>query len=676
MLNLYRKLNKTAFLIVWMVVLLGALAALPLAFNRIETERSSDNVSFVFDYHDLLQIAQYKSDPQAYIHDQLVGMKQAGFNAMAVYESTLSDLHLNGRIEVYNSRDIALMTNAKQMPQDNSTYVLFSDSGAKDAISPLIRQGFADYGVAVNDWSFQGKQGLTIAMPTEESEMKPLDPDPLTMQNLHDLGFQIIPRLSDARPFNQAHMNDLLAGFERQQIKWLLFTGDRVTGVGEDGKMTDLPTMAELMKRHGIGAVVIEPLSLKVAQQGIEKLSYLLGYNVVRLHSVLENEASTDPVTLSDRYVLAVTDRNIRMIYLNADAKKDPYKAAITDPIDNLEQSLTGPDGAEQRLESMGYSIASPNPFTFYHSSFDKPLRLIAATGAVALIALTIAEFFPLTLLIFFILGLIGSAGLYVVSSTLLVQALALGAGVSAASLSVIMAIRRILSRPVGDTGFNRGFWQAVGLFLQSVLVSLMGVLLIVGLLNQAPYMLQLNLFRGVSLLHVLPIMIIGFYVLFFAEGFSLQKGISKIKRLLFMNITLLWVVLAGLFGLALLFYMSRTGNAGHTLPFERVFRSYLENTLGVRPRTKEFLFAHPIYILGAFIAFKYRQALYLFVIGVIGQLSILDTSAHIHTPLLITLTRIVYGVLGGIVISLIYIAVWRLAEKWWNKWKIKLVQS
>jgi uncharacterized membrane protein len=131
---------------------------------------------------------------------------------------------------------------------------------------------------------------------------------------------------------------------------------------------------------------------------------------------------------------------------------------------------------------------------------------------------------------------------------------------------------------------------------------------------------------------------------------------------------------------LAGLYYMSRTGNAGQTTELERLFRSTLQDALGVRPRTKEFLFAHPLFILGAYLVARVkaqrRIGLLFMAIGSIGQLSVVDTFAHLHTPLFISAIRVGYGLLFGILIGLVLIVLWKFAERGWRRWAAKHIQS
>ncbi|WP_372447022.1 DUF5693 family protein [Paenibacillus cisolokensis] len=186
-----------------------------------------------------------------------------------------------------------------------------------------------------------------------------------------------------------------------------------------------------------------------------------------------------------------------------------------------------------------------------------------------------------------------------------------------------------------------------------------------VGLLNDVTYSLVLEQFRGVSLLHLAPIALTAVY-LFLYTGASV---VGSAKRILKMPITVLWVAVAGVLGVVGMYYMSRTGNAGTATSLELFFRNTLESTFGVRPRFKEFLLSHPLFIFGLFVALRYRVAWVLLIVGSIGQLSMVDTFAHIHTPLHISAIRVVLGLGLGAVIGIVIIAAWQVVEGAWKRW-------
>jgi hypothetical protein len=143
----------------------------------------------------------------------------------------------------------------------------------------------------------------------------------------------------------------------------------------------------------------------------------------------------------------------------------------------------------------------------------------------------------------------------------------------------------------------------------------------------------------------------------------------ANTKKILSMPLTVLWIVAIGILGAAGLYYLTRTGNAGQVSDFELQLRSILENTFGVRPRTKEFLLGHPLFLLGIFLALRYRWAMVLLIPGTIAQLSIVDTFAHIHTPLLLSIIRILLGIGLGALIGLVAIAIWQLCEGARARW-------
>lgn len=684
MLRTYLKINEKSIKWLWVLIILGVLAAIPITFERIQTERTARQVEFVFDYRDLLDIAEYKANPGQYIAEQLAQMKASGISSMSVYESTLDELQLSRHLSIYSSREVMMMGQASSsahvaLPlQENVTYILFSDKETAAVLSPLVSNGLALQGIATRPWSWQGQEGMVIELVPEDAMMKPLDPDPLTMKMLQEAGFQLVVRLSNRiQPFSVEHMDDLLSRLQALGVKRIIFDGPDVPGYSYGDTQEDLLVMGELLHKYGMGLATIE--LLRQQQSGFATLAREVKYNVVRLHSFSEQDGErlarimTDDErqqvvqTVSDRFVLAVKDRNIRMIFLNAKPIKNVDKGIYTDALEPLYDSLRGKDGATNRVIKEGFTLGPAKQVALVHSAWQKFAKAVLLLACVALIAVTIAVFIPSLRLASFVIGVIGSAGLYVLSSSLYGQATALAVGICTSSLAVIMAIRWVDARRDRKSGSSVAF--ALGLFIRSVLISMIGVLFIVGLLNNITYFLVLEQFRGVSALHLLPMLIIAIYLLFFREQVGWEQRWQQLRIWLSMHIRISWVVIGGIALLVGMYYLSRTGNAGQTSMLERMFRSFLENTLGVRPRNKEFLFAHPLFLFGGYLTLKYRHAAYLFIAGVVGQLSIVDTFAHLHTPVVISLIRTGYGIVFGLLVGLVLIVAWEIIAKGWHRW-------
>lgn len=668
MIQQYEKWNRWISKILWIVVAIGLVASAPLIAGRVEMEQSSKQVEFVFDYRDLIEISTFKAEPQAFIKEQLLEMKEAGITGLAIYESTLSELEISGSIKLFSAEDAVLLNGDEDLQKSNYTYLLFSDEQAAAALEPVIREGFSLYDIEIMPWSYNSKKGLAIAVGVQEATVIPLDPDPVELAMLQDYGFRLSVRLSDARPYDQARMDALFGRLTASGVGSIIYAGSAVTGFAEDPNKLALTGMAELIKKYKLEVAIID-LPLARQQKGLSKLAFLSDFQAIRLHSILEEEATKDAVVLADRFVLAVKDRNFRMIYLNARMKVDKEQGTVSVPLLNVYTSLNDPEfGAIERIKDLGYSIGQPEPFKQQAtSSWDKLLKALVCMGAVALITRLSRFFFPRLTLLVLLLGLGFTALLYMLNSTLTVQALVLFAAVSAPTVAVIQAIMSAERRTNSLVTFS---WS-LGIFLRTIGLSLIGAVYMVALLNHISYILVLNQFRGVSVLHILPIMLVALYVIFFHRTSSLWEAVGRAKHLLGLNIRVFWVVLAGFAGIVLLYYMSRTGNQGSVSPYERMFRSLLEDTLGARPRTKE-LITHPFIIMGLYLFVRYRQngILALFVIGTMGQLSVVDTFAHLHTPLDISILRVIYGVIISSFIALVYVAVWELLVRGWRRWQ------
>ena len=70
-----------------------------------------------------------------------------------------------------------------------------------------------------------------------------------------------------------------------------------------------------------------------------------------------------------------------------------------------------------------------------------------------------------------------------------------------------------------------------------------------------------------------------------------------------------------------------------------------------MRPRTKEFLLGHPAMLVLLYFGYDLRKIVVL-LLGVIGQVSIVNTYAHLHTPLAVSLLRSFHGLWLGILLG------------------------
>ena len=670
----------------WWLVIACLLLSLPVAVDRYRTESTSKKVEFVFDYRDLLEISDTKPNPAQFVDEQLKKMKQAGITSMAVYESTLNELRLSRRIELYNSHEAMALTQTPVSGNENFAYVLLTDASSRATVQEMIEQTFKRLGVNIHTWSYKNTPGLVLELPLDDAAMKPLSPDPLTLRSLKDKGFQIVARVGNRNAdFSAEALEATLAMLKEFGVTSILVDGDSVPGFSADLKktQTQLKAVAGLLNKYDMALAAIE--LQKSPQKGFTTLARLTDYNVIRLHSFTENDAAklAENITteelegridgVTDRLVLAVKDRNIRLVFLNARAGKNLDRGLMTDPLDALYKSLDGKDGAVAKIKDKGFTVGKAHAFVQYESSLHSFSIAAAYTGAVLLIALTLSYFVPGLTLAISLLGLLGVGALHVLASSVAQKLLALGATSCAAALGIIAAISWLQKRR-NETAAAGAWWKSVVMLLIITAVSGLGIIAVVGVDHSMIYILQLEHFTGVKVLAYLPVVIVAAYVLFFSEGLSFPEMLGKAQRILASKISVLWVICAVVIGAVGMYYLSRTGNEGSASSLEMVFRNFLENTLGVRPRNKEFLFAYPALVFGIYLCLKRHMAgLYLMIVSAIGPASSIGSFTHLHTPLYISFIRVLLGVGLGAIFGLILIVVWELVVRGWKKWVIPL---
>ncbi len=190
---------------------------------------------------------------------------------------------------------------------------------------------------------------------------------------------------------------------------------------------------------------------------------------------------------------------------------------------------------------------------------------------------------------------------------------------------------------------------------------SLLGVLYVSALGTDKNSMLGLDPFSGVGLTLVLPIALVA---LSFLPRQDIRQTIADLFaiRLKLGDVIMMGIAL-GAFAVAVL----RRGNSSAVgvSDAEARIRQDLQDAI-IRPRFKE-VFGHPLLLLGLSGTLPGYFTMLALLGGLEGQASILNTFSHFHTPLLISLTRALIGLVAGLVLG--YLAVWalRLAIRLWN---------
>jgi len=390
-------------------------------------------------------------------------------------------------------------------------------------------------------------------------------------------------------------------------------------------------------------------------QKGLAKLGILLDKKVVRMHSISPKEMANPNYNFTqakDRYVLAAAERNVRFLLVRPFLRPDNGGAG--DRI--LTANLNFYAGLKQDLENEKLRLGQASMFSSLPVA--KWLLFFMGLGVIAG-GLLLWEKIKLPRRAGLILGFLTVLGwlfLLYFNLNLGRKAMALAAVIIFPVLSLLINV------PSQGVSPLEGVWRLI----RTSLMSLPGAILTVGLLADTGYMLKLDVFSGVKAAHILPLLILTIVFYFCFIPSSVPGGL-RLKKFFDAALPVKWAII-GLILLSLgIIYILRTGNEAVliTSSLELKTRALLDLVLGVRPRTKEFLLGYPLLLLLFYTGYRDHRFLPLLLLGAIGQISLVNTYAHIHTPLLISLQRSFNGLWLGILSGLGLILIFYFVRQW-----------
>ena len=407
--------------------------------------------------------------------------------------------------------------------------------------------------------------------------------------------------------------------------------------------MASHPVFEERVKDYQIG--FIEFTSNK--QEGFTTLAKRTSnqgkdYKVVRLHTIEDQLLTTTSLAnLMERYDLALKERNNRVFLF-----KLPVSENVKHDIAYLNEGI---ERFVKDATKAGFKITN-HVGNYNLKVIPTYLAILVGLGAiVAFVLLLDLVGFTKLGYVFGILGVLGYLGLLKINVTLASQLMALFGSIIFPTYAFATSL----------TEEGRSIKECIFTLLKICAISFGGVLTIIGCLSRTNFALGINIFLGVKVATVLPIILVLIYLMFKKHRFDFRYY----KSLLDKKISYGSLIVVAFLAVVLYIYVSRSGNSGTSGPMERAFRQFLDNVLGVRPRTKEFLIAYPI--LMALLYYGYKEKYMVAVIlAVIGPVSLVNTYGHIHTPIVISLIRSAYGIAFGMIIGLMLIGCINLLGK------------
>jgi len=447
--------------------------------------------------------------------------------------------------------------------------------------------------------------------------------DPLLARTLNQEGLEIVARHGNSYGMTEPGVTRMLASSSELGARYFLPSGDQVIG-----NRTLLKFTAEELRR--LKMTYVTPEFVKISGDSAMVASML--DQTVRLHSIQQAEIDRmSPGAAYERYVKAFRERNIRWLLIR------PMTLAAPDSLASLGSSL---DSLRQRLAREGGAVKPPR--AFQDPAMPHWLGLLLALAALPSVAWVVMALVP--------------AGPFQMAACGLAGVLALATWMP--DLRSYYALLIALAFPV--MGFLLLDWSKSGIVIRYLAMSglsLLGGLVVAGLLVSHGSLIQSVQFSGVKAAQFLPI----FVVVWVLVGKTIDLK-SLPSRPIVWGSALLGIV--GLVALYLLIGRSGNDSPAAVSGLELKFRSLLDQLLYARPRTKEFLIGHPALIVGlGMIGLSATRpglkpwAAVALGLGVVGQTGIVNTMCHLHSPLDLSLARIALGVLlGGIIGAVVWV--------------------
>ncbi len=645
-----------------LILLVALLACAAVAAFRFRAETHARRVEIVMDYGDFVQFAHsYAYNPEAF----LVALRRAGLTSLALSEELGSGVGDSGNAYAISGSQVlqsarlaplsdpvlaALIRTGKVQP-DVVYLAVYNDAAYRRYQSELPLH-FGAHAVRLlrrtKPWLYEIRtqfdffNNTALGIPDDQLALA---------RKLH---FLIVPRFQNDERFGSAQIAQLLGSLgDERKVSTVIFFGLRNQVLGYPDHIDDA---AAAFKTHAFSFGTIETYDESQVQKGNDTLAKAIPGRTVRVEAIAKTEL--DKLTFDDvvaRYGLGVNERNVRVVYVRPFAHQNPgmsIEATNVALIERIARDIT----------SHGLRLGRATPIPEYRG--DNPVLVGIATLAVPSILVLLLGAFgcyrrDYAIAIYLVCIALYMGGALAHHAMLARSILALLGALGFSAAAFLMIAQAFEERPQSTLGgqiVHSASWMLV-----AIGVALAGALVVVGIMSAPLAMEEIERFRGVKAILALP-PLIALVIYIFDRRFDAAVERPQTALLAPVRIYHLLLGVAVLGAGALL--VMRSGNQSDIAPsaFELWTRAHLSSALGVRPRFKEFLVGYPLLMLVPALAPAHRRAIgWLLALGVgIGIGDVIDTFSHLHTPLIVSLIRVVLGAILGIAIGALVIAVYR----------------
>ena len=647
-----------------LVIIIGLVAALTIGFARHGVEENNRQVDMAIDYEGLLELAEREGLPA---DEVLAKAKEAGITSLAVYDTTFKKLNANGKATAIAGSEILANYHSgalsdplwRQLVSEgkilgNEVYIVGHDARTwqelredvprrlgRDRVRFLIVGTEEVMAVKAHYESFLK---MNIGMPTDE------------MEAVNKAGFYVLARPSN---YENCQQDDVEAVFKRlhdYKISEVVFSGSQCLGANKS-----LQATIDEMKKRDLTLGLIEGVTQLqfYKQDGMEEIAKGLGYDkIARVYSIPKDEQPKLKIDVAvERWSNTDEERNIRVDLLRIYDKPSPNMSL-------LETNMKYFQDTHDILTAHGYTIGPAGTFAAFYPS--KLLRALVMAGVAAAAVLYLSLVSPSLnaavkkqWLLFVLFALCAAVPVLLGNGSKIRVAAALASANLFPAIAVIFQLDRIrYLRDKMTLGFGRMLVTGVLALFVTGALSYVGAAYLSGSLADTEYLLEFQIFRGIKLTFVLPLILVG---IAFLQRFDVFDGrmddtegvVNQMKKILDMPVKIKTLFVMFLVLIAGVVFVARSGHTSG-MPVsatELKFRAFLEQAFYARPRTKELMIGHPAFMLAVMAFWRKWPTMVFFglvLIATIGQGSMVETFAHMRTPVYMSFMRGIGGIVLG----------------------------
>jgi hypothetical protein len=647
------------------LLLIALLSCALVAVSRVRVEQQTRRVEIAMDYNDFVSFARsYNYNPATF----LLQLRRAGLTSLALTEELGGSLASSSSLHATAISGLGLLGSARVAPvadptlaalmrahkvRAGSVYLLVYDKPTFDRYMQQLPLHFEPRSISV----LHKSEPYVIAVRTQLDYFTtaalgvPAD----QVREARRLGLFIIPRFQNDERLQDGQIaqmfDDLHAG---KWISTVIFFGLRNQVLGFPDHIADTAQVFKARKYTNYGE--IETYDASQVQKGNLELARLIPGHVVRVQAI--GKVELDKLSIPDivsRYELGVRERNVRVVYLR------PYPHEYNGlSIENTNIEMVRQIADDLRSHGFTLGRAAPIPLYRGNSAILVGIAALAVPSMFVLLLGWFGWYRPSWAALAYGLTIAVYLGGYVSHHDLLGRSIVALCGALVFAAAAFAALGpAFFEEP--QRGLSAQIVRSLRWTLLGTGVALLGALVVVGVMSSPLTMEEVEPFRGVKLvLAAPPIIALALYL--FTDRFD--SGIRSAREAFNAPIRIYQLLLAcAILGVGAL-VLARSGNQSDIAPsaFELSLRHHLTVLLSVRPRFKEFVVGFPfLMLLPALRRLDRRLVGIILTLGIgVGIGDVIDTFSHLHTPLLISLVRVIYGLVIGGIIGAIAIAIYR----------------